>query len=183
MQQAPDLSDVRLDLVTPDPVVVPAELGQREPHLPASALRERYSCASRVVAIALSPNVHVSGVTATLESMACGRALVVTRNPGMEEYVDHGRTGLLVPPGDPEAMAGAIAELLRDPDRRREMGEAGRRWVLERFTTADMAESVADVDPGGRRLTKSGGFLTKGLHTTKSSPQSLDSVTTSPTSR
>jgi glycosyltransferase involved in cell wall biosynthesis len=144
VRRAPDMADMQLELVTPDPVEVPAELGRRVPHVPASQLRELYSSAP-VVAVALSPNLHVSGVTATLESMACGRALVVTGNPGMEEYVDHGRTGLLVPPGDSDAMAAAITELLRDPDRRREMGEAGRRWVLERFTTSRMAESVAEL--------------------------------------
>ena len=144
VRRAPDLADAQLELVTPDPVDVPVEMGRRVPHVPASSLRNLYSSAP-VVAVALSPNVHVSGVTATLESMACGRALVVTGNPGMEEYVDHGRTGLLVPPGDPDAMANAISELLRDPDRRREMGEAGRRWVLERFSTAVMAASVAEL--------------------------------------
>jgi glycosyltransferase involved in cell wall biosynthesis len=61
----------------------------------------------------------------------------------METYVQDGKTGILVPPGDPEAMAQAIAELLRDPDRRREMGEAGRRSVLESFTTDTLNENLA----------------------------------------
>jgi glycosyltransferase involved in cell wall biosynthesis len=48
--------------------------------------------------------------------------------------VEHGVTGLLVPPDDPDALAGAIRELLLDPDRARELGHAGRRRAEERFT-------------------------------------------------
>jgi glycosyltransferase involved in cell wall biosynthesis len=143
VQQMPGLDDAHLELVTPDPVVLPAHLGRlTTTYVPATDLRERYA-RSQVVAIALKPNLHVSGMTAILEAMACERPVVVARTPGMETYVQDDKTGILVPPGDPEAMAQAIAELLRDPERRREMGEAGRRLVLESFTTDSLNESLA----------------------------------------
>jgi glycosyltransferase involved in cell wall biosynthesis len=142
VQEMPGLDDAHLELVTPDPVDLPAHLGRLTTFVPAADLRECYARA-QVVAIALKPNLHVSGMTALLEAMACERPVVVARTPGMETYVQDGKTGILVPPGDSEAMAQAIGELLRDPDRRREMGEAGRRSVLESFTTDTLNENLA----------------------------------------
>jgi hypothetical protein len=144
VQGRPGLASVRLTLVTKDPVSVPEDIGVLIPHEPAWRLRQHY-WETGVVAIALKPNVHVSGVTASLEAMACGRPVVVTGNPGMEQYIRHGETGLLVPPGDHEAMADAIEMLLRDPERRREMGLAGRRSVIEQFTTEKLSGNLAAV--------------------------------------
>ncbi|HLF49729.1 MAG TPA: glycosyltransferase family 4 protein, partial [Methylomirabilota bacterium] len=62
-----------------------------------------------------------------VEAMGAGRPVVATDVPGHRDVVVHGETGLLVPPEDPAALAGAISSLLADPERRRRMGEAGRR--------------------------------------------------------
>jgi len=64
---------------------------------------------------------------------------VATRVGGLPEFVDHGRTGFLVPPGDEAALAEAIVRLLRDPRLRRELGAAGRR----RLETLHSPEAVA----------------------------------------
>src|SRR5205085_180032 len=61
-----------------------------------------------------------------IEYMAAGKAAVATRVGGRPALVEEGVTGLLVPPRDPEALAAAIGELLRDPGRRAAMGERGR---------------------------------------------------------
>jgi glycosyltransferase involved in cell wall biosynthesis len=53
--------------------------------------------------------------------------------------VADGRTGLLVPQNDPESLAGALVELLRDPDRAAKLGREGRRRVEARFTLAHLA--------------------------------------------
>jgi glycosyltransferase involved in cell wall biosynthesis len=50
-----------------------------------------------------------------------------------------GDNGLLVPPGDPRALAHAVNELLADPERRRTMAERGLATAIERFTPAKMA--------------------------------------------
>ena len=69
-----------------------------------------------------------------LEAMAAGLPVVASAVGGIPEIVVDGETGLLVPAGvDPAPLAAAIAELLADPERRRQMGEAGRRRVEERF--------------------------------------------------
>jgi hypothetical protein len=114
------------------------------PHLPHHQLRALYHEAA-VVVVGVVPNLHVSGVTVVLEAMACARAVIVSDTPGMSDYVEHGETGLLVPPGDADAMREAIRELLVDPQRTAEMGRSARRAVEDRFSTAHMAASIAAI--------------------------------------
>lgn len=77
-----------------------------------------------------------------IEAMALGKPVVATRGGGVPEIVAHGITGLLVPMNDPESLATALAELLSDPDRRIEMGIAGRRRVCEQFSIERVATKV-----------------------------------------
>lgn len=67
-----------------------------------------------------------------IEAMACGAALVTTDNGGSAEYAVHGDTALVVPPGEPAALADAVAALLDDDDRRAGVAERGARAV-QRF--------------------------------------------------
>ncbi len=73
------------------------------------------------------------------EAMALGKPVVATDIPGSREMVVHGRTGLLVSPGDPRALADALARLMDDPEGRRRMGRAGRARVEERFDVSKNA--------------------------------------------
>ena len=63
---------------------------------------------------------------ALLEAMANGLPAVVTSVGGNPEVVEDGRDGMLVPPGDPAALAGALVRVLSDPEERRRLGEAAR---------------------------------------------------------
>lgn len=137
-------TDATLELATTSPVDLPAELGTLHARRMGGAMREVYR-RSTVVAVALAPNKVGSGLTVALEAMASGRPVVVTANPGLDGYVEHGVTGLLVPPNDPAAMADAIGELLADPVRARQMGQAGRTAVLARFTSRHMAADLAGL--------------------------------------
>jgi len=76
-----------------------------------------------------------------VEAMLAARPVVATDVGDVSEAVDHGTTGLLVAPEDPEALAEALAELLDDPERARRMGEAGRARALERFPAARSARA------------------------------------------
>ena len=91
---------------------------------------------------------------ALIEAQGLGLPAVATRCPfGPDEIVDDGVTGLLVPVGDAEALAGAVAELARDPERRRRMGEAARRRARERFGVEAVVprwEAAMDEVLGGR---------------------------------
>lgn len=73
-----------------------------------------------------------------LEAMALGKAVIASGVGGVLESVEGGVSGLLVPPGDPDALAGAIARLLEDEPLRRRLGSAARRRVVEEFS-ADAA--------------------------------------------
>ena len=72
------------------------------------------------------PNVVV-------EAMAEGVPVVATRHAGIAEAVEHGRTGLLVPPGDSRSLADALANLIANPERRQALGAAARLVASERF--------------------------------------------------
>lgn len=69
-----------------------------------------------------------------LEAMACRKPVVATDAGGTREVVADEETGLLVPRGDPAALAGQILRLLGDPDLRDRLGQAGRRRVEQDFT-------------------------------------------------
>jgi glycosyltransferase involved in cell wall biosynthesis len=72
------------------------------------------------------PNVVV-------EAMAQAVPVVGSRHAGIVEAVEHGHTGLLVPEGDPRALADALEHLIEHPDLRRHLGAAGRAVAAERF--------------------------------------------------
>lgn len=97
-----------------------------------------------------------------LEAMAARLPVVATRVGGVPEVVLDGVTGLLVPPRDPQALAGAIVRLLGDPELRRRMGQAGRERVREHFSVDQMVrrtealyeellkeKGLGPVTPGG----------------------------------
>ncbi|MCB2201500.1 glycosyltransferase family 4 protein [bacterium] len=79
---------------------------------------------------------------AVLEGMRAGLPLVATDVGGTPEAVVQGRTGLLVPIRDPKAMASAIIDLVRDPERMKAMGAAGQQRWREKFTVDRMMEQV-----------------------------------------
>lgn len=74
------------------------------------------------------------------ESMMRGTAVVASRAGGLAEIVQDRRSGLLVPPGDVDALAGALLELLQSPDRADAMGRAGREVALARFSQSAYVE-------------------------------------------
>ena len=80
------------------------------------------------------PSTHEALGTSVLDAMALCKPVVATRAGGIPETVQDGITGLLVPPGDPQALAQALCTLLQNPERGRLFGEAGRRRVEEYFT-------------------------------------------------
>lgn len=80
-----------------------------------------------------------------LEAMAAGRPIVATRVSAVPEVVQEGVTGLLVPPRDPKALAGAMLELLANPERARQMGSAGLSRLKENFTEDKMVASVEQL--------------------------------------
>jgi glycosyltransferase involved in cell wall biosynthesis len=80
-----------------------------------------------------------------LEAMACARPVVATDVGGNREIVQHGVTGLIVPPRNPEALAAALRTLLDDPNRARRMGEAGAVLARSLYSRERMVEATVRV--------------------------------------
>jgi alpha-maltose-1-phosphate synthase len=78
-----------------------------------------------------------------LEAMACGTAVVASRVGGIPEVVADGQTGLLVPPGDPAALAAALNALVTDPPRAAAMGQRGRDRAVAEFSWTKIAGQTA----------------------------------------
>ncbi|MDO8755671.1 MAG: glycosyltransferase family 4 protein, partial [Anaerolineales bacterium] len=82
---------------------------------------------------------------ALLEAMMAGLPVVATRVEGVEEVVEDGVHGLLVPPENPVELAKAILQLSNAPELRRRMGEAAKQHILNSFTTDHMCQQYLDV--------------------------------------
>jgi colanic acid/amylovoran biosynthesis glycosyltransferase len=80
-----------------------------------------------------------------LEAMAEGAPVVASRHAGIGEAVEHGRTGLLVPPGDAAALAGALRQLIDAPGAARAMGVQARQVALDRFDAMAQSKRLEEI--------------------------------------
>jgi glycosyltransferase involved in cell wall biosynthesis len=95
--------------------------------------------------VAVVPSLYEGFSLPAIEAMSCGVAVVATTGGALPEVVGaDGETGVLVPPDDPGALAGAIAMVLDDPALRARLGAAGRARVVSRFTWQVTATGTAD---------------------------------------
>lgn len=104
--------------------------------------------AASSVAVQCSLTENLGG---TIEALLMECPVVATRVGGMPESVRDQETGLLVPPSDPDALAGAVLRLLENPQEAAALGRAGRRLMLEGFTSSQTADAI---DALYRRLTQ-----------------------------
>ncbi|MGL6195724.1 MAG: glycosyltransferase family 4 protein [Thermoguttaceae bacterium] len=89
---------------------------------------------------------HTEGLpNVLLEAMAARTAVVATDVGGTAEVVEHGQTGLLVPAANAEKLANAMNELLRNDEKRRVFGEAGRKRVEKHFTFEALAAAYWEL--------------------------------------
>jgi glycosyltransferase involved in cell wall biosynthesis len=102
-----------------------------------------------------------------LEAMAAGRPIVASRVATIPEVVLDGETGLLVPAGDPVALAEALAQLAHDPEGAHAMGEAGRQRLRQQFSIDKM---VGDTELLYRELMDEKGRLVSAHAQTQLAP-------------
>lgn len=95
--------------------------------------------------IAVFPSREEGLGLAVMEAMALGRAVVASRAGGIPELIDDGADGILVPPGDAEALFRALSALLSDGARRAELGKSARTKALARFFSPPFSRRVEEV--------------------------------------
>jgi glycosyltransferase involved in cell wall biosynthesis len=94
----------------------------------------------------LAPTRFFEGLPySVIESMARGRCVVASRLGALAEVIDDTETGLLVPPGDPAALAAAIQELWEDPARAEQMGLRAWQQARERFSPLVQARKLVEL--------------------------------------
>jgi len=112
-------------------------LGRQSRHQVAAAMR-------RCTVFALPSRYEGLGCV-YLEAMSVGKPAIGCRGQGIAEIIQHGSNGFLVGPDNEKELALALAMLLRDPVRRRNLGAAARDTILERLTLAQQAESLVRI--------------------------------------
>jgi glycosyltransferase involved in cell wall biosynthesis len=108
----------------------------------------RLMAASQVVLVPSLESAKEGFGRVAMEAMAMEKPVVASRTGGLPEVVTE-NTGILVPPGDAQALAEALDRLLEDGELRRELGRAGRRRVEELF---DLNHTVSEVKRVYREL-------------------------------
>ncbi len=98
---------------------------------------ERVEDALRAADVFVFPSVFEALGISLVEAAACGLPAVASRTGGIVDVVEDGRSGILVPPGDPAALAGGMRALGTDADRCAAMGREARRVALARFDERD----------------------------------------------
>jgi starch synthase len=109
--------------------------------LPHDDVVQLYSHAT----VFVCPSIYEPFGLINLEAMACGTAVVASRVGGIPEVVVDGETGVLVPPGDPAALAAAVRRIATDPERAARLGSAGRQRVEAAFSWTRIAERTLAV--------------------------------------
>lgn len=95
--------------------------------------------------ILVMPSLFEGLCFAVIEASAMGIPVIATAVGGMRRSVIDGKTGLLIPPGDPRALARAILWMLEHPQEAKEMGLRGRKYFEELFTQDKMVRKTAEL--------------------------------------
>lgn len=149
----PDFTAVMVGAIMPEQIAFAGELKRR---IEAAGLGSRIVITGeleidevrrwyqRLTIYAFTSRNEGFGLT-LLEAMAAGAALVAARAGAAELVVEDGVTGVLVPPGDVDALAAALEPLMSNVAAARAMGARGRKRVEEKFSLAVEAEAIAGV--------------------------------------
>lgn len=114
-------------------------------HVVFAGLRQDMPAVYAALDIMALPSLSEGLPMTVLEALAAGRAVVATAVGGIPSVIRDGETGLLIPPADSDALAGAIERLLRAPELRKKVGQCGRRLVEEQFSSNVMAKEYLAI--------------------------------------
>lgn len=120
--------------------------------VPDQELPALYNAADLYVGVSRRHDLLAEGFGISLvEASACGLAVVGGRSGGVPDAVREGETGILVDPDDPHAVAAGVSELLANPERRKQLGAAGRNAVETYYNWDRVARDLMRIDERYRR--------------------------------
>ena len=131
-----------LGLLGSDPSNPRSELGRR---VIFTGRRDDVPAVTAALDVAVLPSYREAQGLSILEAMALSRPVVASAVGGIPEMIEDGRSGLLVPPHDADALARAITRLLRDHPLADTLGRAGRELVHERFCVELMVRAIESI--------------------------------------
>jgi len=147
LEQVPDVTFVIVGATGEEPVV--RSFRESYPEIQHSRIvfrrfvsEEDLNALYAASTIYVSASVYESFGLTFVEAMARGIPVVACAVSAMTEIIRHDATGLLVPPGDPEAFSSAIVRLLGDAELRERLGRQGRRECLEKYTADRMGAEI-----------------------------------------
>ena len=115
--------------------------------VPDEELPALYNAADLYVGASRRHDLLAEGFGISLvEASACGLAVIGGRSGGVPDAVREGETGILVDPDDPAAIAAGVNELLANPERRKQLGSAGRRAVETYYNWDRVARDLMEID-------------------------------------
>ena len=117
----------------------------------------RHYARSRIFALLAQPEWHWGIANVLIEALAARHGVVTTRFGSVEELVEDGKTGLLVPPRDPAAVSAALERLVRDPALRQRLADAGHDRVAREFDVARTTDRYLELIAGARSAASSRG--------------------------
>jgi glycosyltransferase involved in cell wall biosynthesis len=115
------------------------------PSVTFTGRRDDVPAVTAALDVAVLPSYREAQGLSILEAMALSRPVVASAVGGIPEMIDDGRTGLLVPPRDPDALAQAITRLLSDHEFAEKIGRGGHDLVHERFCVEQMVRAVETI--------------------------------------
>ncbi len=92
--------------------------------------------------VCVVPSLYDNAPYTVLEAMSTGKPLVASRVGGIPEYIEEGKTGLIVEPGNSQILADALIDLLTDQDKRQKFGEEARQRILNIFDKEAVARET-----------------------------------------
>jgi teichuronic acid biosynthesis glycosyltransferase TuaC len=148
---APDFPAVHLEIIGQGPelsrlqaLTQRLQIGGRVRFLGHQS-RQQVAAAMRRCTVFALPSRYEGLGCVYLEAMSVGKPVIGCRGQGIAEIIQHGSNGFLVGPDNERELALALAMLLRDEPRRRNLGAAARDTILERLTLAQQAESLTRI--------------------------------------
>lgn len=111
------------------------------PRIPLTDLPKYYRSAD----VCVVPSLYDNSPYTCLEAMSCGRAVIGTSAGGTREYIEDGKSGMIVAPKDPQALADAITRLINDPSYRTELSTNARQRVLAKFQRQKIAAETVEL--------------------------------------